>query len=263
MLDKKLTILISTCNAYSDLWDIHLELLKRNWPDREASCILVTDSPVDRQFENVSVFSAGSKLEMPQRLKEVLKTIDTEYVLITLDDYFPVKTITSVKIEKALSVMEKEKLDYLRLWPYPRSKQKMAGQDGFYWISYDSNYQVNLYPGIWRKSFLEKTFHESLSAWMYEVSLTAIAKRENAKSALSLNGEFPFLDVIRKGKILHKAKAFLDNNGYSLNREVISWEQELKLNLMYYCKEYLPKSLLRRVKSIMEKRGYKFFSDGI
>lgn len=263
MLSDKLTLIISTCDKYSDLWNIHMELLQKNWPERECSCLLVTDLPSSKTYPKVVICSAGDKLEMPKRIETALNLVNTEYVLLTLDDYFPVKRIFEERIEYAVSVMDTQGLDYLRLWPYPRSKDKIEGLSQFYWVNYESNYQVNLYPGIWRISFLKKTLSNSLSAWMYEVSLTEIAKRERARSALSLNGEFPFLDVIRKGKILHKAKRYLKKNGYELNRETISWMQEIKLNIMYYGKEYLPKPLLRKLKAFMIKHGHEYFSDGI
>lgn len=262
-LNDKLCMAISSCGNYSDLWDNHVALLNENWPDRKIDATIVTDRISDKHYDNVKIFAAGDSLEMPDRLKVFLQSVETEYVLITLDDYYVVKNIDNSKIERAIRLMDDMSLDYLRFWPYPHEKKKIDKVNNARWIELEGNYKVNLYPGIWRKSFIEKTFKSSLSAWEYEVTLTKIAKDLNARCAYSTDGEFPILDVIRKGKILHPAKRFLDKRNMSLGREVISYKQEVKLNLFYYGKEIIPKPVLKCAKKVMIKLGHKFISEGI
>jgi hypothetical protein len=262
-LENKLTMVISSCEAYSDLWNNHVTLLRENWKDREIDAVIVTDKEHESPYTDVHVFSAGNSVEMPQRLSRFLETCNTEYILITLDDYYVDKPIDSTKIKRAISMMDKFDLDYLRFWPYPHEKRKIDGVKNAYWIELEGNYKVNLYPAIWRKSFIEKTTRKELSAWEYEVTLTKIARELNAKCAYSVNGEFHIVDVIRKGKLLHPAKKFLDSKGMKLDRELISRNQEIKLDIMYYGKEIVPKPILKFVKKVLVKCGYKFISDGI
>lgn len=262
-LKDKLTMVISSCEAYSDLWNNHVALLRENWPDRTINAVIVTDTEHENAYSDVSIFAAGDCMEMPQRIREFVKGCDSEYLLVTLDDYYVDRPIDTRKIQRAVSFMEEYELDYLRFWPYPHEKKKVEGVEKAFWIELEGNYKVNLYPAIWRKSFLEQTVKDSLSAWEYEVSLTGIAKSLNAKCAYSVNGEFHIVDVIRKGKLLHPAKRFLDAKGLKLDRELISWKQEIKLNIMYYGKEIIPKPILRWVKAQLVKRGHRFISDGI
>lgn len=263
MLRDKLTIVISSCDVYSDLWDNHVALLEENWADRDINTVIVTDEQNDKCYSNVSVFSAGESLEMPQRIKTFLKTCQTKYVLLTLDDYYVKSSIDNAKIERAISIMENHDLDYLRFWPYPHEKIKMEGVKKAFWIELEGNYKVNLYPAIWKKDFLLKTVTKELSSWQYEVSLTQIAKSLNARCAYSVNNEFCIVDVIRKGKLLRPAKKFLDTKGMYLRRELISRKQEIILTIMYYGKEILPKSILRMIKKLLEKMGYNFISKDI
>lgn len=262
-LSEKLTMVISSCEAYSDLWENHIALLHENWTDRPIEAVIVTDKQHENPFSDISIYAAGDTYEMPQRLKEFAKICETDYLLVTLDDYYVEKKIDTKKIQRAIAFMERYGVDYLRFWPYPHERRKVDGVKNAYWIELDGNYKVNLYPAIWRKSFLEKTVKEELSAWKYEVTLTSIAKELNAKCAYSVNDEFHIVDVIRKGKLLHPAKKFLDSKGMTLNRELISRKQEIKLDIMYYGKEFIPKPILRFVKKQLVKRGHKFISDGI
>lgn len=262
-LKEKLTMLISSCENYSDLWDNHVKLLNDSWKNRTIRAMIVSDKPHNGTYGNVDVFCAGENLEMPQRIKSALHEVDTEFVLLTLDDYYPIKKVYDDKLIHAIECMQKFDLDYLRFWPYPHEKKLVNGEKNFFWIELEGNYKVNVYPAIWRRSFLEQTLKDDLNAWNYEVSLTQIAKALNAKCAYSKNDEFVILDVIRKGKILHKAKRYLDKRGMYLSREVISYGQEFKLAFMYYAKEIFPKPLLRFVKKQLVKRGHKFISDGM
>ena len=262
-LKDKLTMVISSCEAYSDLWDNHILLLNENWKDRDIKTVIVTDKIHESNYQDIEIFSAGALLEMPQRLKKYIKTCDTKYILVTLDDYYVDKKIDTKKIQRAIDIMETKKLDYFRFWPYPPERKKIDDIEKAYWIELNGNYKVNLYPAIWRKEFLEDTIKDSLSAWEYEVSLTSIAKSLGANCAYSVNNEFHIVDVIRKGELLHPAKKYLDSKGLKLDRKLISRKQEIKLDIMYYAKEVVPKPILRVIKKIMVKMGHKFISEDI
>lgn len=264
MLNDKLTLVINTCDKFSDLWNDHIKFLNKNWNNREIDTFLVTDEKTDRSFQGVKVFSSGSGKEYPQRMLAVLPEINTEYILITLDDYFPITEISNSKIERLIDIMDKEGLDYIRLFADPNSHKKFKNYKNLFQIPLDINYSVNLYQGIWRRSFLEKTFENTQSIWKYEVSLTPIAREIGAKCVLSKGGEFEILDVIRKGKLLHKAKRYLDKNCISLpKREVISYKEEIRIKVFSTGKKVLPKKLANLVKNLLKKRGFVFFSDSI
>ena len=263
LLKDKLSLVISSCEAYSDLWDNHIALLRENWADRSIDAVIVTDKKHNSPYSDVEVFSSGESMEMPQRLSEYAKKCKTDYLLITLDDYYVDRPIDNEKILRAICIMEKYELDYFRFWPYPHEKKRIEGVEKAFWIELEGNYKVNLYPAIWRKDFLLQTVKEPLSAWKYEVSLTEIARSLMAKCGYSVNGEYHIVDVIRKGKMLHPAKRFLDSKGMILNRELISWKQEVKLRVLYYGKEIIPKPILRFIKKQIVNSGHKFFSDGI
>lgn len=115
-MENNFSIIISTCDKFSDLWDAHILLLNKNWADRNVETFLVTDKPIDRTFENVTVVAAGEGTEITERLRAVLPLIKTEYVFFTLDDYFLTKRISTQAINEDIQIMEKHQIDYLRLF---------------------------------------------------------------------------------------------------------------------------------------------------
>ena len=105
MMENNISIIISTCDKFSDLWDAHILLLNQNWADRNVETFLVTDKPTDRTFENVTVVAAGEGTEITERLRAVMPLIKTEYVLFTLDDYFLTEKISTQALNEDIQIM--------------------------------------------------------------------------------------------------------------------------------------------------------------
>ena len=262
VMSRAITMLISSCDAYSDLWDGHVELLNRNWPERDFKVLLVTDKPTDRTYKGVEIVAAGAGVEMPQRIAYALDRVETPYVLLTLDDYYPVNRVREEKISSLLDQMGELEIDYLRLFKRPMPKRKILGHEGLYWVELDGNYRVNLYAGIWKAEFLKATVEEELNAWQYEVSLTGKAREYGAVCAASLGGEFETLDVVRKGKILHKAARFFRKDPvYQGNRGLCPLSHEAQIAVRTCMTEHFPKGAIDAMKRVMVKFGFKFYSD--
>lgn len=256
-------MIIHSCDKFSDLWDMHVSLLEENWGDRNIPTYILTDKETSKSYPNVSVLAAGDGKELSDRTKYALNQILTKYILITLDDYLLVKPVSSEKISEVLEMMENEDLDYVRLYLRPKCKanSRMKQYGKVYRIDTNDRYCVNLYVGIWKKSFLEKTIRESKNAWQYEVSLPRIARECGAKCAMSNNKEFVILDTVRKGKFLNKANKYIKSrNLYEGDRAVNSRWYEFKLWVRTWGIRIAPKSVTNKIRNFMIKRGHHYYS---
>lgn len=260
MYNNRLTILIHSCHKFSDLWAAHIKLLNKNWSDRNFRTVILTDAPENIEFENVEIISAGVGLEITDRIRHILPLIETEYVLVTLDDYFPIYPLHTQKIERLIDIMDCKGYDYIRLFPEPKCKLSATDDKDIFTYSLDGEYRVNLYSGIWRKSLIEKTLSpKSLTAWEYEVSLTPMAANCNAKCAMSKGEEFPIMDVVRKGKLLRPAARYLKNNHlYFGSRPIMSVSEVVKLWIKTNGQRilrYAPKSVFNTIRSTLMLMG--------
>ena len=233
MLSDKITGLILSCSKFSDLWDGNIKLFNENWPDKDFGTFIVTDGPTDVKYPGVGIIAAGEGVEWSERLSLALKQVRTEFVFVTMDDYYLVKPVDSQRIADLVALMEKEGYDYLRLYPRPKraTREEVPGYKGVYHVDTTCNYSVNLYSGIWRRSFLEYAIREPKTAWDFEVSLSKTATEYNAKCICSYNDEYSILDVVRKGKILHRANRYFKKHPgiYSGDRPLQSWGYEAGL----------------------------------
>ena len=268
MEETRIDILISTCDKFSDLWDAHILLMEENWPNRGGNTFLVTDAPTSKTYHDVKIVAAGEGTEITQRLMVALEKVHTKYILFTLDDYFLTQSIDNSKLSHAIDFMEEEGVDYLRLYPATKHYLKREGAvaseryPGFYHRNIqEGDYKIVLYPGLWRTDFMRSTLDKPMNAWQYEVSLTETARRLGAHCAISNRNEFPFLDVIRKGKVLRKAHRYFEENPiYSSDREVMRARDEWMLSLRTVLRHWLPEPLFRKAKAFMVRRGETFYS---
>lgn len=254
MLREKITCLIFSCDKFSDLWDGNLKMFRQNWPDRDFETYIITDKPSERTFPDAKVIAAGSDVEWTDRLKFALDYVKTKYVFLTLDDYFLIKPVSSERMERYVDLMEVGGYDYIRFFPRPKdaTRDELPNVKGVFNVENNRRYSVNLYSCLWTKDFLAYTVKEPRTPWDYEVNLHKRAVEYNAKCLVCNNKEYEILDVVRKGKILHKAHWYFKKHPgvYDGNREVQSLWFEIKLwfktEINRYCPDFM-RNFLRRI----------------
>lgn len=262
-MKDKLSVLISSCDKFSDLWDENINAYRKFWVNNPCETYLVTDKSTSWSKEGVNVVVNEGQNDFPLRIRFALDSVKTKYVLVTLDDYFLIDSVKNDKLEYFINRMEEENIQYLSLYNRRVTKKSQYKPlDELLQIDLNQKYAINLYPAIWEVEFLKKTVKENLSPWLYEVSLTKTALEENANCKASLAGTFDILDVVRKGKVLHKAQKYFKKNNIDIgDRPSISYATEFKLWIMDMISWYMPKSLFRFVKGIAKKLGMTFFSE--
>ena len=266
MSKDKMNMLILSCDNFSDLWDGHVKLLERHWSNRNMKTYIVTECGDEtKHYKNVEILAAGQNTEWSERLAHALELIDVQYVFITLDDYFLIEDVSNEKIQYLVDLMDKEALDYIRLYPRPKRATRglVEGTKNINWIDTTEKYSVNLYSSIWRKEFLLAMLKKKKNAWQFEVCLPKDATQYGARCAVSHLNEFVILDVVRKGKLLHKSAKYLRKHPdlYCGNREVQPWSYEIKLGIKTMVGRHTPKWLYTVIRGTMKKLGFKFVSD--
>lgn len=264
-MNNQITMLILSCDKFSDLWDGHVQMLERNWPDRDMETFIVTDKETMKRYPGICIINAGETKEWSERLQFALEQVQTPYVFITLDDYFLIKKVNNQNIERLVALMEERKIDYVRLFKRPTkaTKEAIDGYPKLYHVDRAFKYSVNLYSGIWKKDFIYSCVQNPLNAWEFEVSLSKMACKYQAECAVDNNHDFVILDVVRKGKLLHNSYFYfkLHPGIYNGKRAVNSISDELRLAVKTVVGRYTPMPVHNAIKRVMRKFGYQFFSE--
>lgn len=258
---KDISMIIQSCDLFSDIWDAHVSLLEMNFGDRQMETFLVSDKKNSMEFEHVQTLFAGEKAEYSERLSYALEHIKTKYVLLTLDDYFLTKKIDIQRIHELVEIMDKEDMAYLRLFKIPKGKKKTK-YEKIHSLTPIEQYDVNLYPGIWRVDALKTMITEVQNAWQFEVSLTKKAVNSQFTYFMTKEKVYPILDGVRKGKLLFRSNFFLKHNQlYFGKRKRIDFLSVFKIKMMDFAKKILPKKWARKIKDHLKKKGVHFYSE--
>lgn len=167
-----LSIIVFSCDSYSDLWDNFFDCFDKFWPDNIYKLYLVNNyKNYDRS--GVTVLNAGSG-DWSSRARFALENVPSKYVLTFLDDYYLCDFIDTNEIGKVLNYINSKKISYYQV-------DMTDKEDYANWISFDNksyifeipktrNYWVDTSVSFWDKYFLlELLGKEDYSAWKFEL----------------------------------------------------------------------------------------------
>lgn len=241
------------------MWSNISFLYNKNWPNH-PDIFLVTDEPISSNYP-FHIFSF--KKEMADRLIKAIEEIHTEYIFLSFDDYYPSKRVNEEAIEELLDILESNDIDYCRIFNEPKVKGKKISGLKYKYLTFSKYYEVNFYPGIWKKASLLELLRSGEDIWKSEARLTRRA-RENYMKCIYVDnrGIFDFIDVVRKGKYLRSSYHFLKkNNLYISNREKRTIKETLSLNARRFLSDHLSIRAKERLKNIGRKKGRVYYSD--
>lgn len=260
--DKDITILVSTCDNFYDLWENNKKLFDKFWP-HPPKIVYFSDFNTHNPYFNTLTFG---NCEFSLRLKKALDTIETKYVFLTLDDYLLDKFVDSQSLDFCYNFMEDNKADYFRF--FNRTKVKGKYIDKTYKIKRlpltKKAYEINLYPSIWKTDSLREIAKKDENIWKFEARMTRRAREHNFVAFATYDLDiFHFVDTIRKGKYLRKAYKFLKNeNLYISDRKKRTIAETTALNIRTFFSRHLPKKIKNFFKKKSRKLYYSDYADG-
>ena len=184
---SKLAVLVTSCDAYRDIWDPFFLLMDKYWSDIPYKVYLNTETEqYNKSFSNFCVKSLNQIPRKNQtwskRMKDVLEQIPEEYVFVLVEDFFLREHVQTELIEELIEQMEKNPL--------------MCSVQLFGTRTNCDNHRINVpsptmnmikivkgyakvvfVPTIWRKSTLLKWLRPHESIWSFESSASQRAYR--------------------------------------------------------------------------------------
>lgn len=213
-IKNALTIIVCSCDKYDDLWYPYFEIFKNQWKDCKYPIILNTESKTYTHdgltIKCLNLYNRGEDVPWSDRMIETLKYVDTEYVLITLDDHFLISPVDSEKFEGAFDIIKKHKrisaLSFLAFVP-ANEKTKWRGNFGLWKMN--KYFRINLDTAIWRKKALLRNLRKGENAWEFELNATERALWDFTEYYRYKQGAEPILDIsfhLRRGYGLIRGK---------------------------------------------------------
>ena len=167
-MKDKCSILVCSCDAYSEAWEPFFYLLRKHWPDCDYPTYLNTES---KDFNKYGVRTITSNNgAWTERLHRVLEKIESEYVLIFLEDFFLQKNVNTTKFNFALEEMQKNENIAVFYFNKITGYQCESKYEEYYLMKPKDNclYMCNCQAALWRKDVLMEATQGIMSAWEFE-----------------------------------------------------------------------------------------------
>ncbi len=164
--NKNLDILVISCDAYSDVWDIFFKSFYKQWENCPLKLNLLTNNK-SYDSHNVNTIKVGEDISWSDNLFRAINYLKNDYVLILLDDLLLINKISNNYFNQISNWVIENDPNYLRLCisHKPNYFDDLIGK-----IPQVTPYKTSTMPCIWKKSVLKDLLKEGESAWDFEIN---------------------------------------------------------------------------------------------
>lgn len=184
--------------------------------------------------KSVTTLLSGPDRDWSTSLLKLLGQIQTPYIFLWLDDFFPISKIDIVRFSDVLHFMIQQKAKHIHVIPQPKPDQVITG--GLYGV-YEKKapYRMTAF-GFWEVEALKKLLLPGESPWNFEI-MGSYRSSYMDGFYCSMKPVFFRMNVIEKGKIFTESYRYCQKNGIPLDaskREVIMNTHFVKSELQKY-----------------------------
>lgn len=159
-------VMVSSCDAYSDLWEPFFALFWKHWPDCPFPVYLGANQQ-SYQHPRVRTLNIVDE-SWSKSLKRFLQQIETEYVLFLMEDFFLDRRVDTGVLLRNLAALHTLNGTVLRIFPNPGPELPLASQKEIGVIPSQALYRVSAQPAFWNRQKLIELLREEESAWEFE-----------------------------------------------------------------------------------------------
>ena len=170
MNNNDCSVLVASCDKYEDAWDPFFTLLKKYWSGCKFPLYLSTET---KQYSNsdVTVLNTDSK-NWGERVESALARIDSEYVILFLEDFFLQKEVDNEEIERCLERLRTNSsiavFYFSKIDNYDKPSSKFEKYVQMIPTEHNDRYMINCQAAVWRKTVLSEAVKQSSNPWELE-----------------------------------------------------------------------------------------------
>ncbi len=231
MIDSKITMLLNTCDRYSFLIPDFLTLLHRYWPEFHDRIFLNSEHFIRLDNQSFDVVQSSYKLDglaWSDRLYECLAQIDTEFVLLFLDDFYLKGRVDNSRFLECVEFMSNNSdVCAITFLPEPGATD-VKGPGGLVLRRKLSPYLVTAHATLYRRDFLMGILRAGESAWDFEVNGTVRSWFGSQRFYCALRGVSPEIIPYDYGALVVRGQWYLPVKKYFEEQEGIIFSDVLQ-----------------------------------
>ncbi len=231
-----LTFLFNTCDKHSESWQPFFDLLKKMWPDFDLPVVLNTETK-SFEFDGLDITAANfpKTKSWSHRLRKVLNTIDSEFVVVFLEDFFLESPVNLREFERCLEfIRNNKKVGCVSFRNTPDGVDESEALKNYALLKKKDRYIVNCQVAVWRTKVLKKLLRNHESAWEFERWGSWRARFVGCDIYSVLKGaEIPFdydwgTPIYRGHWNLESLKRIEEKTGYAVKTETLPVIENMK-----------------------------------
>lgn len=172
-MENNISFILLTYDGADFLWNDYFRLIKKYWPDfsHEFSNYYMTSNKKNFIFEEdlvIKNISLDNSVSLSDRIRHALELCNTDFVFISIDDYFLKSVVDVEKFNECLEIIKKDKkIDCIEFENFRSAVKKHAYND-YLNILKKKMFLFNLQNAIWRKESLLKLLRKDENGWKME-----------------------------------------------------------------------------------------------
>jgi len=238
--DKNLTILVTSCDKYSDLWIPFIKLFRKFWSDCPYKLVLISESIICKEFDETILCDKGRKEGRKSSAETIciaLSQLTTPYVLLLCDDYFLIDYVNTNKIEKIIHDIKYYKSGCIKMLgdntvlqsKILQTQPANVAPEEYIEYPKGSPYRLSFQSSVWNRNFLLTLMKKADNIWDFERKISYDKESYTMPIYGTRKRIFPYIEVVHKGKWEHLALQICNYNDISIDltkRGVLSsWDQ--------------------------------------
>ena len=242
---NNVSLIYCTCDAYIDLSDNFFILLKKYWPEYSGDIYFNADSIEYHNglFNIINIVHQQKKPSWSQRLYDCLKSVDTEYTMVFLDDYYLENRVNHQEFLRCLGYMDGHKnVASITFTKEPGTKKALIQELGnFSYRKHFSPYKITAHISIYRTRFLRSILRKNETAWEFEVngSIRSLFRRGGFICKTDKNFTFPYHYglLVSHGKYNKSLKEYFEKNenlSFPVERPYLGDEKDNRKSKIVY-----------------------------
>lgn len=171
-MNKEYTVLILTCDKNMDVMPYFFEFFEKYWPTFNSDIFVDTESirKIDTKYK-CNFPNKKYRWDDPWsgRLKDCLEQIDSEFVLIIMDDFFFTDYVDEKEINRCVQLMNQNKDIACFNFAYSNSPYDKKEYERYVLVNKKAPFRMNLQTALWRKATLIKYIRRHENPWQFEI----------------------------------------------------------------------------------------------
>lgn len=221
-MKNKCSVVVNSCDAFEDLWEPFFVLLKHNWKNCPYDIYLNTEK---RKYEDadgkVKSICHESEIAWSDRLISTLKRVNSQYVILLLDDFLVDGNVNQNMIDRCIEYLDKDrKIACFSFYPSKWRDIDNGKYPGFELRPTCGEYRFNMQAALWRKRDLLHILAKNETPWQTEERGTFRARVLMPKRefyAIKKDEDLPFFyeygGAIHRGMWTEDTPALLEKYG--------------------------------------------------